>query len=807
MEKALTNSLVYLMGPLSSMERPVLLASSFLFAKKGFIIARTSSATVEEIFHITPSGNKAQDSAIQDIFHYVLPLYQQLFKNSRKAFEDFLFALKAMNWNDFRSEDFDEMLLGVIGSLGKASAEFAQPKEVTELVTKLLDYKGGRVYNPFAGIGSYGIKLNIGNDYFAEELVQQVWVVGVARLILNDTFSENYVIDNSFNTRPTKIDYVVATPPWQMRIADQMKGCNINAKTSDDFLWKNAIRCLNDNGICVSVHASGISYNELYSTARAELVDNNYLDAIISLPRNVFFGTSINTVIIVLKKGRRHNEPIKLLNASDSRFYFEQRPRAILNVKRILDEYNYPEDTEFITHVSTEDIISHDYSFVVEDYFEVHLNDDASDVFSSYTSYRVANLCSIADIFPESLPEVGREVKASDLSDNPFYIFRNPEDIKECILRKEQKYRRIDRPALVISTRFSLKTAYINASPEEPVYIPTGYLSVYPNELIDYRFFAYQLDRIKKSLFRGAAMQSLSMKGFWDSLIPCPPIEEQITLYDEFSRQYKINKARELGFEDLLDEKKRVYKTLIRQRKHNMKTPLTEIFNTWKMLNLLVNDSPDMPEMEKLVKLKKYVAKQDISIKDLQKQLNHLTDENKFDEAQGLFDIYAFLKQREFSSEKYCIECDMDAAQLEQFELRPVSKVTEDALIEVFNNIISNAIVHGFNNFKNFEEHGQYHIYVHLGAEVSERGSQLKIDFINDGKPFPSGFTKEDYGRDGATAGENGGEGHGGSYVKEMVEFYGGDYEIGNIDEGLSTHTFISIYLPTPQIDNYDTGR
>lgn len=787
-------------------DRAVTAAASFLFSKAGFIVDDTQDNFNGEYIQIQPTGNKFLDETYWDIYQLVKPFFDKIKSLGGEDIISLFFEeLKMVNWDDFDAKAFDEMLLSIITSGGKSAGEFVQPKEVTELVCKLLDYKGGLVYNPFAGIASYGVTLGIGNNYVADEINQYAWVIGMSRLILSGSFSESYSKCDSFYPRLDPFDkcqYVVSTPPWNLKKTISYKE---DYKTSDDYIWDEAMRILDVHGKCISVHAASVTYSRQLQQAREKLISKNYLDAVISLPQGVFYSTGINTVIVILRKDRAKDEPIKFFDATSDSFFTKERTRAILNVEALMKAFSEPGSSHNVVFVSPEEITHNENSLLPDTYFPSAIEEEEG-INENTPRVAIKEVITYGGVYA-SIPETGHEIRTSDLTDDPFDFIKESTDILIRPLRQEMKYRKCTNPVLVISTKYSFKFAYIKASDEEPIFVPNGYLALeIDGARFDFRYFTYRLSRTIPALFRGAAMANLSISSFEKAVIACPPLEEQTNFYNDLLYQHKLAQAREFGLEELLESKKQEYKTLIRQRKHNMKTPLTEIYNTWKMLNLFINESPDMPSEEKLTKIKRYIKKQSVSIADLQKQMNRLTEENQFEDASSPLDINVFLKEREFVSDLYRITYEFDEQQFNQLELDPVTMVPESAVIELFNNIVDNAKTHGFDDF---EKHGQYNIQIYLTAERSKDGSRLKIDFINDGRPLPKGMKKDVYGRDGSTAGDHPGSGRGGAYVKEMTEYYGGDYEVGRvvIDEAETPSTIITVYLPTPEKEDYGTDR
>lgn len=116
----------------------------------------------------------------------------------------------------------------------------------------------------------------------------------------------------------------------------------------------------------------------------------------------------------------------------------------------------------------------------------------------------------------------------------------------------------------------------------------------------------------------------------------------------------------------------------------------------------------------------------------------------------------------------------------------PIIKIAKNDVQRAVNNIIDNARKHGFGGLKNNNNE------IRIKLAIDTEKNMFQIDFRNNGKPLPDGMDKMRYGLKGEKAGETGGTGIGGSYVKSFVEHYGGDYDVF-IEDGW---TVVRLFLP-----------
>ena len=120
-------------------------------------------------------------------------------KIDSQAFYDVLNPLAEINeewYSKHYISIFEELLFKIVSN--QYSYEFLQPLEITKLISKLSGYnKNGVVYNPFAGLASYGIEMNVSSGYIAEELNERTWAIGVLRLLAHDINTDNYICQDS----------------------------------------------------------------------------------------------------------------------------------------------------------------------------------------------------------------------------------------------------------------------------------------------------------------------------------------------------------------------------------------------------------------------------------------------------------------------------------------------------------------------------------------------------------------------------------------------------------------------------------
>jgi type I restriction enzyme M protein len=128
----------------------------------------------------------------------------------------------------------------------------------------LTKYRGGSIYNPFAGIASYAVQLHIefgepginynpnlgvGDHYYAEEIDELTWAIGKLRLLAYDSDSANYNLGDSTEWRGGIVNNVISTPPFGYRIINESG----EKELAEHFVIRRGLDILADNGLLACV--------------------------------------------------------------------------------------------------------------------------------------------------------------------------------------------------------------------------------------------------------------------------------------------------------------------------------------------------------------------------------------------------------------------------------------------------------------------------------------------------------------------------------------------------------------------------
>ena len=254
-----------------------------------------------------------------------------------------LTSVKGMNFGSYTDNTVDllgdayEFLMGMYASnAGKSGGEYFTPQEVSTLLTKLAiigKERVNKVYDPACGSGSLLLKSAkiLGKDkvdqgYFGQELNVTTYNLCRINMFLHNIGFDKFDIANEDTlTMPMHWDeepfeVIVSNPPYSTNWVGEEDVTLINdpryspagvlaPKTKADMAFiMHMISWLAPNGTAAIVCFPGIMYRGgAEQKIRKYLVDNNFIDAIIQLPSNLFFGTGIATCIMVMKKNKADN--------------------------------------------------------------------------------------------------------------------------------------------------------------------------------------------------------------------------------------------------------------------------------------------------------------------------------------------------------------------------------------------------------------------------------------------------------------------------------------------------------------------
>lgn len=346
-----------------------------------------------------------------------------------RAIRDLLYLIKDIPMDGKQDYDvlgfiYEYLISNFAANAGKKAGEFYTPHEVSLLMSEIVAHHlNGRaeikIYDPTSGSGS--LLINIGKCvarhmgssdhimYYAQELKENTYNLTRMNLVMRGILPDNIVTRNGDTLEedwpyfdendpvhtydPLYVDAVVSNPPYSQAWNPVDKesdpryarfGVAPKGKADYAFLLHDLYH-LKPDGIMTIVLPHGVLFRGgEEGTIRRNLIELNHIDAIIGLPANIFFGTGIPTIIMVLKQ-KRDNTDVLIVDASKG--FAKVGKNNLLracDIKRIVDVVTDRSTVpKFSKAVSRDDIRSNDYNLNIPRYVDSSEKAESWDIFAS----------------------------------------------------------------------------------------------------------------------------------------------------------------------------------------------------------------------------------------------------------------------------------------------------------------------------------------------------------------------------------------------------------------------------------------
>lgn len=324
-----------------------------------------------------------------------------------KMLFDILTGIADINFGDFKEIDIDafgaayEFLISNYASnAGKSGGEYFTPQSVSKLLARLvMDGKTSvnKVYDPTCGSGSLLLQMKkqfdehiIEEGFFGQEKNMTTYNLARMNMFLHNvnyncfSIKQGDTLINPLHQDEKPFDAIVSNPPYSKKWVGDADPTLINderfapagklaPKSYADYAFiMHSLAYLSSKGRAAIVCFPGIFYRKgAEKTIREYLVNNNFIDCVIQLPENLFFGTSIATCILVMAKNKTES---KVLFIDASKEFKRETNNNILeekNIAAIVDEFRDRTDkAHFSRYVDRTEIEENDYNLSVSTYVE-----------------------------------------------------------------------------------------------------------------------------------------------------------------------------------------------------------------------------------------------------------------------------------------------------------------------------------------------------------------------------------------------------------------------------------------------------
>lgn len=358
-------------------------------------------------------------------------------------------SIAGLRLGDFQDNSIDafgdayEFLMTMYaGSAGKSGGEFFTPQEVSELLAEITvvgKTEVNKVYDPACGSGSLLLKFakvlgkeNVRQGFYGQEINITTHNLCRINMFLHDINYEKFNITHGDTLTDPKhwddepFDAIVSNPPYSIKWDGDANPLLINdprfspagvlaPKSKADLAFTlHMLHWLSTSGTAAIVEFPGVLYRGgAEQKIRKYLIDNNYIDAVIQLPPDLFFGTSIATCIIVLKKSKKDNATLFIDASTEFVRGGNKNKLSETNRKKILNAFIAREDADYFAQLVPNSVIAeNNYNIAVSSYILqedtrvetniILLNQHIAEIVARQSELRIAIDAIVEDLDGES---------------------------------------------------------------------------------------------------------------------------------------------------------------------------------------------------------------------------------------------------------------------------------------------------------------------------------------------------------------------------------------------------------------------
>ncbi len=696
------------------------------------------------------------------------PSIQRLSENGLRHIFSALAEIDKQFLIDNFSYIFDSVLYRISESHGRYAGDFIQPVEITRFMCGLADLKKkSKVFNPFAGIASFGVYLHQWQDYLGQEINFKTAALGILRLMAYKKLdSSKYFCDDSISNWPAqseKFDLIISNPPFGMRIGNRYPDLDLNIRTVEQFLLKKGVQSLTQNGKLIALLPQGFLFKGLQDQRlRQYLVEEDLIETIISLPSGLLLNTGIPLTILVLSHDKKLPGRVKFVNGT--KFLISNGIRD-----KVLDDYTLLNlvhsnkiDENFVKIVFNEQIRNNDFNLSVARYFQEQIEGvRLGDVLELIRGQRV------------NLTEIGKLIRIRNLKDDKVDHALDISSIEENELRQTDT--QISESCLLLAMRWRTIKPTLFEFNGESVFISQDILSFRVNEnIVDKAYLINELhaDYVLKQLdsYRNsvASIPFIRRGDLMDVVIKLPSLQEQIAkvqgIYEISGKIKSLQEERNAlvhgKSEKQFSEFASLKHTLGRPRQNilDWSDNLLDFLNKKKLgfeaLNTSFKDFYDIDIISALKEIKRDVN----FITDvLEKGENGLVLSEYEKQVISLSEINNIINELSANGFNFKIKKLL----LKGDKLKERGIVANSTLLKtLLDNLLTNANKYAFDKKANGND---------VVIELVEVEDILHMEIRNNGKPFPKNFDREKFITKYSTADSTNGSGLGGYDIHRIA--------------------------------------
>jgi len=701
--------------------------------------------------------------------------------------------------NSLYKTGFDNLISLFSNQESRHSSVYNTPQSIRSIFEKLVG-DSNSILDPTCGTGSLLDTFQTDGNRVLRG--QEISSLASHTAKLRFLFEDNVQIsqgDSLLDLNDTKFDTVVLTPPFNMHIDsfeyERMPYLNFGtpSRSNANFYWlQYGLSKVNDQGKCI-ILLSNNSQNSSGADAeiRKRLINSGLLEAIISLPSNLFDFTGIPSTVWILNKNRIATDSVLIVDCYNWGI-LETRNRKVLSFEEIdrigsiYNTYNSINKVEGISDscakvVNVKELANNNYILTPNRYF--------SDIDSEISEYsNLEELRNFLTPFNRSIPFSSslktKKISVKDLSASSDQFTINIDTLDDytgehrvvgfedevvIIARVGDRLKPSYLPFIGNDFGFSLLNVFAFTINRDKVHI--DYLIQELNKPYVYK----QLERYRST----GTVPTIRL----DDLLSI-----KINLLDPSEQEKSVKAEREIrfqelaklhGFENEIIRLKELQRKDLGSKKHNIMQHLNNVKSSSEIIRKMliknngtlnatdiINPTTGITVEDRLVKLQE-------SIESVLYFVDNLTNEISFDklEVVNLYELIKECIQKGIQNDHFEIIDDSDLDSFEEYA--PNVEISKRDFEELYNNILENAINHGFVNSDTR--------YI-FRFSVSIINNQVELLFQNNGKPFPKGMGDiQMYSTRGEKAGVTANTGEGSWKVAQIANYFNAQLNV--IDE------------------------
>lgn len=744
----------------------------------------------------------------------VVENHRQIFYQTPDSIDVLLDFIDGLSLFDFTQADFSfsdlfEWLLDQFHeSYGRKQAPGVLPRELAQLMTYFLPQEPVNIYNPYAGMADFALHIPNNHFCYGQEANNTTWAMGKLRLLIhhkqqgyalvNETLPDHWLWNNvpegplnafleAFGNH-NGFDVLMNLSPFNLKIHDEDR----IFLRSEAWILSKLLESFYPHQRAIVLLSSGTLFRGgKEGEIRKSLIKKDLIETIISLPAGLLNHTSIPLVLLVMNGSKPRKDHITLIDATDC--VVRQRRQSILQLEEVLDLIETSGATAQKTEVSTEEVASNDYNLNLPRYFiPVVEAEPESALLPLGKLLTPAKKNTIKDI------PFGRLLKISDLSDDIFSYRQTFETLEPREIGKS--YRLLKHQDFLLSRQGgTLRPTLYEATPGIDVYHDASVILAFKvkEDIVNTEYLVNELnaDYVQTQLTKYSHETVLSFPYITkDSLLK--HIKIQVPSLEVQKARVKRLNEQSTRLKQLQEEKEAILSGNAQQQyadfasfKHTLGTPRQNILLWADLLEEFFSEMQSEAFQEVNQQFTKFIGdsfglrqvaskiKQDIlhishileggvrefdpstyklepvSLDQLRKLINELGAAN-----------YTFYLHKNFSAD---FDQDIDDDSDEPAQGLDTNLTLLKTLLD---NLLTNASKHGFETRSK-----EHKVMIDLSLEEGF----LIMEVKNNGKPFPSGYTKERFITKFSTNNTSKGSGLGGYDIDRIAQYLGNkDWEL-----------------------------